>query len=390
MRRQVVWPLWLAAVLWLTPGVAQAHPDGVDLPATTPSYLVTLRLGPPGRTIAVDQPVQLPDGAGEVVLCTTDQRDLATDAQAQDTHHLEVHVLDRRTWAVLDEAKMAIMLRNTMTGLPAVLPPVRMVDPDKGLRDVHWGGEVLTPPGRYRVEVIVNGEPAAFEFVSRGGQIEPPPDPVTVLVGRGPAPALLILLGVVALVVFVQALVGNLQPADAARARVLFLAVVLFQGVHELEHVVQVVQAFVFNVRGAAGLLGSVFGLEPVHFAYNALFLTLVGVAFASFGVRRRVGVARPVGVAVLLGFALGLQSYHVVEHLAKIEQYLSSGVNGVPGLLGAYFNPIWLHFWLNTVAYVPCVAAFFVGAVHREVGADLRGLRGRGRRASTAATVAR
>jgi hypothetical protein len=367
----------VAAVVALLPGAALAHVGGFDLPAVTPSYVATLRIGPPGRTIAVDAPVELPSGPANVVLCTTDADDMTPAGFEKGTRHVALHVVDRGGWNVIDNATVTLELRNTVTGLTAALPGTRMLDPTYGVRDVHYGGDVLMPDGRYQVRASVNGEAADFELVVRAGQVETPPDAWTVLFGRGAAPGLLLLFGLGGLVVLFKSLTGAWAPADALRARQLFLVLLLFQGLHEFEHVVQVVQAFVLGQRGAAGLLGSALGLEPVHFAYNAWFLALVGATFASVGLRRQTPIGRAGAVALLLGAATLLQTYHVVEHVAKIAQYLSTGQNGMPGLLGLRFNPIWLHFVLNTAAYAPCLLAFALSGLHRSLIDDTRRLFG-------------
>ena len=71
--------------------------------------------------------------------------------------------------------------------------------------------------------------------------------------------------------------------------------------------------------------------------------------------------------------FVFVFQSYHVTEHFFKIAQFLQTGMNGTPGILGNVFNLVWLHFTYNTIEYLPVLAAYFVGGFHRVAMAALR-----------------
>lgn len=152
--------------------------------------------------------------------------------------------------------------------------------------------------------------------------------------------------------------------APTRLAGLVFWGIVLLQGFHELEHVVQVFQRFVFNDPKGAGILGSWIDIEPVHLAYNAGFLFLLATIYTLSGALSQEGRPRPL-VFWLMTFALVFQSYHFIEHTFKIAQFLESGMNGTPGILGNFFNIVWLHFFYNTVVYVPAVLAFFLGGFH-------------------------
>jgi hypothetical protein len=261
---------------------------------------------------------------------------------------------------------------NTLTGFQAKIPAIRMIDPTSGINDVHFGGNVFTPDARYHVTVVVQGETAEFDFVARDGTVEPVPDLETVLVGRGIAPAAYLTFGLAAFAMILMFFRGRDEPPEAAPSRWLFVTLLLFQGFHEIEHIVQVIQAFVLHIPGAAGIIGSLFGLEPVHFAYNTWFLALGAAVFITYRARRK-DLVHPGLVVALMAVGVGIQSYHVFEHFVKISQFFDSGLNGVPGFLGQWLNPIWLHFTLNTIAYAPFVAAFAVSGLPRQVLADAR-----------------
>jgi len=158
----------------------------------------------------------------------------------------------------------------------------------------------------------------------------------------------------------------------------LFLEAVLLQGFHQVEHLVQVVQRSVLGVANGAGMLGSVFDIEPVHMVYNAAFLGLLAAVY--LGARgNRVAIPRRASLVLgLLGLSLVLQSYHTVEHVVKMWQFSQSGLNGTPGILGHWVPVVYLHFWYNTLIYAPALAAFLVGGY---VGASRRALAGLSRR---------
>jgi hypothetical protein len=160
----------------------------------------------------------------------------------------------------------------------------------------------------------------------------------------------------------------------AQAARLLLLEAVVLQGFHEIEHIVQVVQRYWLGIKDGAGVLGSVFDLEPVHLAYNLTFLGLLALAYA--GGRRDGAIPRRRGlVLALLGLALVGQAYHSLEHVVKIVQFLETGRNGTPGILGQWVPVVWLHFAFNTVIYAPVLAAFLLGGFPRAIGRDLAGL---------------
>ena len=158
------------------------------------------------------------------------------------------------------------------------------------------------------------------------------------------------------------------RPVVTARAYNVFLLLVLLQGFHALEHLIQVSQIYVFGISNGKGILGSLVDIEPVHFAYNSLYLGLLTATYVLLGLQRE--GARRYGRLVfgLFTFALVFQSWHEVEHVFKIAQYLTLGVNGTGGILGQgpgglvrLFPIPLLHFAYNTIAFLPALVAFFV-----------------------------
>ena len=63
-----------------------------------------------------------------------------------------------------------------------------------------------------------------------------------------------------------------------------------------------------------------------------------------------------------LLGVAFVFQTWHTVEHAAKMVQFFQTGLNGTPGILGYWIPIVYLHLGYNTALYLPVVLAFFIG----------------------------
>lgn len=160
------------------------------------------------------------------------------------------------------------------------------------------------------------------------------------------------------------------------RARWVFLLLVLVQGFHELEHVVQVIQRYALGIPNGNGLAGSLADIEPVHFAYNTVYLALLAATFVLLGLPKNAARLGTI-VSGSLTFALVFQSWHEVEHVFKIAQYFALGVNGTGGVFGqgpGALMPLLpiplLHLAYNTVAYVPALVAF-IAITRASRGAD-------------------
>ncbi len=135
---------------------------------------------------------------------------------------------------------------------------------------------------------------------------------------------------------------------------VAFVAVVIVQGAHIVEHVAQVIQKFLLGFSQAHGLLGAAFDFEWVHFLYNtALEAALI---FILLWCRRATGHQASPALQVVVW----LQGYHVVEHVVKMYQYYMLGVpsGATKGILGFVLPVIWVHFWLNLIVLALIVLA--------------------------------
>lgn len=131
---------------------------------------------------------------------------------------------------------------------------------------------------------------------------------------------------------------------------------------HEAEHVAQLLQKDALDAAcptDCRGVLGFVFDLETVHFAYNvSIEVILLGLVLG-FRLWRN-----PWLVAATV-----LQGYHVVEHVYKFEQWLANGGHSpTPGLLGQRFSLVELHFVLNTLVFLLVLGGFFAAGLHRRL----------------------
>lgn len=158
---------------------------------------------------------------------------------------------------------------------------------------------------------------------------------------------------------------ASINVTPSRRPALGFLALILVQGFHETEHIVQIVQRFVLHNPTGAGILGSWLDIEPVHLAYNAAFLGLIALCFWVGGYGRDLAQHRPAVLGLML-FALFFEAYHFVEHIIKMAQFIETGKNGTPGILGHFVNLVWLHFTYNTIAYIPLMIVFVIDGYYQ------------------------
>ena len=136
----------------------------------------------------------------------------------------------------------------------------------------------------------------------------------------------------------------------------LFYLLVVSQGGHVIEHIVQVTQIHVFGLapKDARGVFGAL-DIEWVHFVWNTWVLLAIVLLLIRFRKNRW----------LLAAFAFAL--WHEAEHLYLIAKYIATGMPGNPGLgaMGGVIAdglPITrpdLHFYYNIVETTPLFVAF-------------------------------
>jgi hypothetical protein len=153
---------------------------------------------------------------------------------------------------------------------------------------------------------------------------------------------------------------------------VAFALLMAVMAAHEAEHIGQLLQKEAFANRcpgDCRGALGFAFDLEWVHFAYNvSILVAIVTLAVAYRLWRPEWRRAAPWAVGAI-GVGILIQSYHAVEHVAKLHQWFMNGHHSpTPGILGRGLQPpepssfslIELHFILNTAVFICIVAGYF------------------------------
>jgi hypothetical protein len=147
----------------------------------------------------------------------------------------------------------------------------------------------------------------------------------------------------------------------------LFTAVVVIQGIHVVEHVIQLAQVYVFGVADddALGFLGYLIQFngteEWLHLGFNSSYL-LALYALALL-MRRHVPVPIPVwAFGVFLAGGVGLESWHMVEHSVIIANVIKNSGCPCPGIgdVALGVTDTQLHFVYNSVAYAATVTPFW------------------------------
>lgn len=163
-----------------------------------------------------------------------------------------------------------------------------------------------------------------------------------------------------------------MPPARRPRLDAVFAGLLVVMAAHEAEHVAQLLQKQAFPNRcpgDCRGALGFIFDLEWVHFAYNISILIAVAGLAAAYGFWRAEWRRVAPWAAGAIGAAVLIQSYHAVEHVAKLDQWFANGHHSpTPGILGRGLGPpepgsfslIELHFILNTAVFICVLIGYF------------------------------
>jgi hypothetical protein len=146
----------------------------------------------------------------------------------------------------------------------------------------------------------------------------------------------------------------------------LFVGVVVVQGIHVFEHVVQLIQVFMLDVPEdeALGLLGYVYQFqgteEWLHLMFNVTYL--LGLYALLLPIRRRVPQPLPLWAFTTFAVgAVGLESWHMVEHVVIISNVIQNNGCPCPGIGDAVLgiSDTVLHFFYNSLTYAAVLVAF-------------------------------
>jgi hypothetical protein len=163
--------------------------------------------------------------------------------------------------------------------------------------------------------------------------------------------------------------IASQAPSTTLSVRFLrfYQIVVAVQGIHVIEHIIQLFQVYVLGVAedDALGLLGYVFvfnGTEEwLHLVFNLSYLVCLYVIFA---VIVRAAVRRLLPMWVFVGYAIagvGVETWHSVEHGVIIRNVLRNDGCPCPGIVDAALgvSDTQLHFGYNLIAYAGTVLPY-------------------------------
>jgi hypothetical protein len=150
------------------------------------------------------------------------------------------------------------------------------------------------------------------------------------------------------------------------RAFYFMTAVVLIQGGHVIEHIVQLAQVFVFEVpeAEALGLLGYVLQFngteEWLHLGYNTFYLLALYALILPLW-RITPGVLSYWAFSFYIAASVWIESWHIVEHGVIIANVLANNGCPCPGIGDAALgvSDTVLHFFYNAIAYAGLAYAF-------------------------------
>jgi hypothetical protein len=145
-----------------------------------------------------------------------------------------------------------------------------------------------------------------------------------------------------------------------------FVIVVSIQSIHMFEHVVQLLQVTVWHVPDdqALGLLGYVLQLqgteEWLHLVFNLGLVTSLWILLGPIRDSSPAVIPRPAYLVYLVG-AVGLETWHELEHLVIITNVLTNQGCPCPGIgdrvLGV--SDTVLHFFYNGVVLTAMLVPF-------------------------------
>jgi hypothetical protein len=152
----------------------------------------------------------------------------------------------------------------------------------------------------------------------------------------------------------------------SAAFRPFFAAVVVIQGIHVVEHIIQLIQVYVLGIpdERAFGILGYVFQLqgteEWLHLVFNVSYLLALLLLVAPL--RRLVPQTVVPWAFYTFLFAVSLEGWHNVEHIVIISNVIANNGCPCPGIVDAAIgvSDTVLHFFYNLFAYSATLPAFF------------------------------
>jgi hypothetical protein len=154
----------------------------------------------------------------------------------------------------------------------------------------------------------------------------------------------------------------------SSRAFYFMSAVVVIQGGHVVEHIVQLLQVTVFGVPDARalGLLGYLLQFngteEWLHLGYNSLYLLSLYALILPLW-RVTPAVLPPLAFWFFIAASVWVETWHMVEHGVIISHVIANGGRPCPGIGDAALSvsDTVLHFFYNVLAYAGIAVAYLL-----------------------------
>ena len=149
-------------------------------PAETGSFKIALAIGPAETMLMPSQASSAKGGEVMVQMPGMSMPAMSMMDRGQPVnHHVEAHIYDKSSGAVLDGVMPVMTITNQANGASRKIDPVMaMYGVAEGKSDLHYGGNVYLPDGTYTVTATVNNETATFKDVAVSGTRATAPAPM--------------------------------------------------------------------------------------------------------------------------------------------------------------------------------------------------------------------
>lgn len=145
-------------------------------------------------------------------------------------------------------------------------------------------------------------------------------------------------------------------------APAIYFFLILAATAHFGEHILQMIQYYILHVK-PWGILGQITDREWLHVWYNLPSYLVILIIYLM--IKKRAPEAYRTDKAMkTMTLFLWIQGYHLIEHIVKIYQYLATGIEPAPGILGNVVGLVPLHFILVFVTYILTAMIFFQSPV--------------------------
>ncbi len=153
-------------------------------------------------------------------------------------------------------------------------------------------------------------------------------------------------------------------PSASPRFYPFYAAVVGIQGVHVVEHIIQLIQVYRFGIPSekAFGLLGYVFNFQDtaewMHFVFNLSYLITIYLLVVGARQLMLAGTVPKWAYQLFLFLGAGLETWHMIEHVVIMYHVIVNSGCPCPGIGDAALkvSDVQLHFVYNTITYVSVV----------------------------------